>query len=121
MRKLSCFLLLLAGISVPTGIPKTDANSGVDYYIRTDTEIYEETSIEYVAAGQGEGGQAVTIPTGIPGTDANANADYYILSDMDGYETASIEYQAGQAYHYVSLNKSATALYHGARIGRGVY
>ncbi len=120
MQKLSCFLLLIAGMSiqtaaaVPTGIPKTDANANADYYILTDSD--ETASIEYEA---GKAYHSISLNKPAAASDASANADYYILTDSD--ETASIEYEAGKAYHSISLNKPAAALYYGARVGREVY
>ena len=108
LKKLSCFLLLVAGISlqtaaaVPTGVPGTDTNAGVDYYLGTGTKTYEKVSTEYVAEKSAEDGQIeVAVPTKVPGTDTNAEEDYNVIA--------------------FSSNKSVKALYHGAQVGKGIY
>jgi hypothetical protein len=111
LKKLSCFLLLAAGISlqtaaaVPTGIPGTDTNAGVDYYLCEETEIDEKTLIEYVAKSTEDEQKAVAVLTKVLGTDTNSEVDYYISSDADSNETASMYYQPAEQRegdHYCS-------------------
>ena len=128
LKKLSCFLLLAAGISlqtaaaVPTGIPGTDTNAGVDYYLCEETEIDEKTLIEYVAKSTEDEQKAVAVLTKVLGTDTNSEVDYYI-SYITPTPVPGMDANAEEDYDVIAFspNKSAEALHYGAQIGKGIY